>query len=202
MAGEVTGRTQTNLRRVVLALAVVTFLTSFPRVGAGQLATAREYEIKAGFLFSFAKFVDWPADAFASDTDDLRVEVIGHDPFDGALDRLVAGKTIDQHTVVISYSRDLSAIPRGHLVFISASERRQVPSLLAALERTPTLTISDIDEFAERGGVIGLVGAQSVRFVINRTAAAKAGLQVSSKLLSLATLVGASTPPGLVPDLH
>ena len=168
----------------------VALLASFPRVSTGQLVPAREYEIKAGFLFNFSKFIDWPDDAFKSETDDLRLEVIGHDPFGGALDRLVAGKFIDQHPVVIVYSSDVSAGRRGHVVFVSASEHKQLPSLLSALIGTPTLTVSDIDQFAEHGGVIGLVAqGQSVGFVVNRAAATRARLRVSSRLLSLATIL-------------
>jgi hypothetical protein len=172
------------------SIAVAVALASFPGVSTGQLVPAREYEIKAGFLVNFSKFINWPDDAFTSETDDLRLEVIGHDPFGGALDRLVAGKLINQHPIVIVYSSDVSAGRHGHMVFVSASERKQLPKLLSALAGTPTLTVSDIDQFAEHGGVIGLVaGGQSVGFVVNRAAATRARLRVSSKLLSLATIL-------------
>jgi hypothetical protein len=182
-----------NCRRLFRAASIavaVALLASFPSVSAGQLVPAREYEIKAGFLFNFSKFIDWPDDAFNSETDDLRLEVIGHDPFGGALDRLVAGKIINQHPVVIVYSSDVSAGRRGHVVFVSGSEYKQLPRLLSALIGTPTLTVSDIGQFAEHGGVIGFVaGGQSVGFVVNRVAATRARLRVSSKLLSLATIL-------------
>jgi hypothetical protein len=172
---------------IVVALAL---LASFPSVTTGQLVPAREYEVKAGFLFNFSKFIDWPDDAFTSETDDLRLEVVGHDPFGGALDRLVAGKMINEHPLAIVYSSDVSAGQRGHIVFVSASERKQLPKLLSVLIGTPTLTVSDIDHFAEQGGVIGLVaGGQSVGFVVNRAAATRARLRVSSRLLSLATIL-------------
>jgi hypothetical protein len=190
MAVDVTVSNLRCCKRTAAVAAAVALLCSFPRVSAGQLAPAHEYEIKAGFVFNFAKFVAWPQDAFKSATDDLRLEVVGHDPFDGALDRLLAGKTIDQHPVVISYSSDLSELPRGHIVFVSGSERKQVQRLLTALNNTAALTVSDIDLFAEHGGVIGLVAAgQTVKFVINRGAAARAGLRVGAGLLSLATVI-------------
>jgi hypothetical protein len=177
-----------RLRRAASIVVAVALLALFPGVSAGQLAPAREYEIKAAFLFNFATFVNWPDDAFKSQTEDLRLAVIGHDPFDRALDRLVAGRVINQHRVVIVYSSD--APVRPHMVFVGASERKQLPTILAALSHTPTLTVSDMDQFAEHGGVIGMVAAgQSVKFVINRAAATRARLRVSSRLLSLATLL-------------
>jgi hypothetical protein len=181
-------------RRAVSIVLGLAFTAAFPGVSAGQLAPAREYEIKAGFLFNFAKFVDWPDDAFTAESNDLRLEVIGHDPFDGALDRLVAGKLIKTHRVVIGYSRTVSSTRPPHMLFVSGSEQQQLPQILAALKGAPTLTVSDIDRFAERGGVIGLVvEGQSVRFAINRTAAGQARLRVSSTLLSLAKIVGRDT---------
>jgi YfiR/HmsC-like len=174
-----------------VSIALVTFLLAwFPRVSAVPLGPAREYEIKAGFLFNFCKFVDWPEDAFKSGTDELRLEVIGHDPFDGALDRLVAGKFIDQHPLRIVYSSAGTTGLVGQMVFVSASQQKQWPRLLALLSRTPTLTVSDIDQFAEHGGVIGLVAnGPSLGFVINRAAATRARLRVSSKLMALGTIL-------------
>jgi hypothetical protein len=190
LAVEVSEPNPLRLRRVVAITVAAALLTAFPRVSAGQLAPVREYEIKAGFLYNFAAFVEWPEEVFKTKTEDLRLEVIGHDPFDGALDRLLAGKTINQHPVVIVYSSHLTAGPRGHVVFVSGSEFKQLPGLIAALNNTPTLTVSDIDQFAQHGGVIGLVAAAgSVRFVINTEAATRARLRLSSRLLSLATIL-------------
>jgi hypothetical protein len=102
----------------------------------------------------------------------------------------VAGKTINQHGIVIVYSSHITAGPRGHVVFVSGSEYKQLAGVLSALNNTPTLTVSDIDQFAEHGGVIGLVAAgRSVRFVINTEAATRARLRLSSRLLSLATIL-------------
>jgi hypothetical protein len=193
MAVEVNGSNRFRFARTASIAIAVALLVSFPHVSAGQLAPAREYEIKAGFLFNFAKFVSWPEGAFTGDTDELRLEVIGHDPFDGALDRLLVGKTIDQHPVVIVYSSDVSSPQRGHIVFVSGSERKQLKKVISVLGGTGALTVSDIDQFAEQGGVIGLVPAgQTVKFVINRGAAARAGLKVAAVLLSLATVLDGS----------
>jgi hypothetical protein len=173
-----------------LGVLLLLLLGGLPRAGQAQLVSAREYEVKAGFVFNFALFVEWPDGAFATPTERLRLQVIGHDPFDGALDRLVAGKTVRGHPIEIVYSNDVAGVARAHIVFVSASKREQLPGVLAGLTRSPTLTISDIDRFAHQGGVIGLVSSgQQIRFVVNRAAAARARLTVSSRLLSLATVL-------------
>jgi hypothetical protein len=177
------------------ACACVLALVMVPsRSRAGQLSSAHEYEIKAGFLFSFAKFVGWPDDAFKGSGNEFRLGVLGHDPFDGVLDRLVAGKTVRNRRVVVSYFKTVPTGPPLQMVFISRSEQDQLSSILASFSGTPTLTVSDIDQFAERGGVIGMtVEKQSIRFAINRTAAGQARLELSSNLLALARLVGDSS---------
>ena len=170
-------------------LAAVLLIAS-PRSGEGQFVTAREYDVKAGFLYNFATLVDWPEGTFKSESDDLRLEVIGHDFFDGALDRLVAGKTVNRHRVVVGYASRLSDAPPAPMVFISASERDHLPEILRTLHGAPTLTVSDMDRFADQGGMIGLVmDRKSVRFVINRAAANRARMHISSMLLSLATIL-------------
>jgi len=43
------------------------------------------------------------------------------------------------------------------IVFISVSERGRLHQTLTALRKTPVLTVSDIDGFADAGGMINLV---------------------------------------------
>ncbi len=175
--------------RARLAASIAVAAALLARSPAPRAFELREYEIKAGFLFNFFHFVEWPPDAFADSTDPLRLEVVGHDPFDGALERLVEGRLVNGRRVVVFFSADMRRGPRGHLVFVSDSEVKRVASIIATLRRSPALTVSSIDGFAERGGVIGFVQAgESVRFVINRAAAGESRLRISSKLLSLARL--------------
>jgi hypothetical protein len=183
-----------SFRPVVLACAsLVMLLTALPAFSE-PVAAGREYDVKAGFIFNFLRLVDFPEEAFTSPSDDLRIEVIGHDSFDGALDRLIAGKKINQHRVVISYADNPSTARRAHLVFVSRSAQKLLPDILATLKSVPVLTVSDIDQFAERGGMIGLATEQGmVRFAINRGAAAQGRLRVDSRLLSLAKLVSSAS---------
>jgi hypothetical protein len=175
-------------------LAIGAALVGVPLAGAGQIERAREYELKATFLRDFVNFIDWPSDAFQAATDPLRIVIVGSDPFGEVLDRIVAAGRSNQRRIVIV--RSAADAPMGQIVFVAASEERHLASVLAAYCRTPVLTVSDIDRFAERGGVIGLVmQGQGVHFVINRTAAEEARLRVSSQLLHLAVPLFSATSP-------
>src|SRR5690348_2486339 len=65
------------------------------------LGASHEYPIKAAFIYNFAQFVEWPSGAFADAKAPLAIGILGQDPFDGALDRAVSGKTVGGHPMVV-----------------------------------------------------------------------------------------------------
>jgi hypothetical protein len=171
---------------------VLTCLTSlsFPTPAAAQQLEMPEYQAKALFLYHFAQLCEWPASAFATPDSPILIGVLGEDPFGRFLEDAVKGKSIGGRKLVIERSRRLEDVEDCHLVFVSASEKERVPRIVAALGRKPALTVSDIDGFAERGGVIRLFQQDDQpRFAINPVAAERAGLTLSSRLLRLATIV-------------
>jgi hypothetical protein len=179
----------------LLAIGVV-LVGALSQSGAGQIERSREYELKATFLREFVNFIDWPSDTFQTATDPLRVVIVGSDPFGEILDRVIAAGSSNRRRIAIVRAAADAKPPMGQIVFVAASEERRLASVLAPYCRTPVLTVSDIDRFAERGGVIGLVmQGQAVHFVINRTAAEEARLYVSSQLLHLAVPLFSATSP-------
>jgi hypothetical protein len=174
---------------LVAALALLV-AAGWPRATTAQLLPVREYDIKAGYLFNFLRFVVWPDDAFRSATAPIQVDILGRDPSGGALDLILAGKTVGDRTIVVTHPLTPRAAPPGHLVFVSSTEESQLVAVLRAYANTPVLTVSDIDRFAERGGVIGLVrDGRTLRFAINRDAGEQNRLKISAQLLTLAILV-------------
>jgi hypothetical protein len=158
-----------------------------PWPAAGQRDPASDKERKAQFVYNFMLFVDWPADAFQNASEALRVQIIGRDPFDGALDRFLAGKSVGHRRIVVTHAAAPKTAPLPHVLFVSAVDEPSLARVLAAYCHAPVLTVSDFEGFANLGGVIGLVEEDhALRFVINRTAAGEARLSVSSKLLYLA----------------
>jgi hypothetical protein len=153
-------------------------------------AASKEYQIKAAFLFNFAQFVDWPAGAFAGSQAPLVIGVLGEDPFGSYLDDLVRGEKIGAHSLEVQRFRRVEDIRTCHILFISRSEEHQVDHILGSLKNRHVLTVSDIDNFAHRGGVIGFFTANNkIRFKINVAAARTANITVSSKLLRVAEIV-------------
>lgn len=151
--------------------------------------SATEYQVKAAFLYNFAKFIEWPSDAFYSPEAPLILGVLGDDPFGATLDTTVRGKMANGHPLVVrrfSHVQDLRAC---HVLFISHSEKERLPQILGNLRGLAILTVSEVDRFSDHGGVITFFIEQNrVRFEINIATADRAGLKISSKLLSVARI--------------
>jgi hypothetical protein len=152
------------------------------------LAVAPEYKLKALVLYSFAKFVEWPSDAFSQTNSPIVIGVLGEDPFGEVLDEIVRGRTINGHPLLIKRSKRVQDSKDCHVLFISASEAERESQILASLKGLPVLTVGETQQFLPDGGIIRLkVRQQKVRFTIRAQTAERAGLKLSSQLLSLAT---------------
>jgi len=151
----------------------------------------REYDLKAVFLFNFAQFVEWPAEAFPDANAPLVIGVLGSDPFGGALDQTVRGEAANGHPFLIKRYNSVDEVSGCHILFISRSETGHLAQIVDRLRGKNTLTVSDADEFAQRGGMILFVTENNrIRLKINVGAARAAKLSLSSKLLRPAEIVG------------
>jgi len=149
-----------------------------------QAQAADEYQVKAAFIFNFAKFVDWPSDAFG-DGGALVVGVVGDDPFGGALDQL-NGNTANGRRLRIKRLRWDDNLRTCQILFISNSEGRHLGKIMESIRGTSVLTIGEMPQFNQSGGMIRFViQNDKVRFEINAAAAGQARLRISSKLLAL-----------------
>jgi hypothetical protein len=158
--------------------------------GVSAQVTSGEYELKAAFLFNFAKFIDWPPSSFASPQANFSICILGNDPFGSAMDDLLRGKTIGNRAVEIIRRNEVAEVRHCQVVFISPSEKGRVKEILDGLKGTNALVVGETPGFAAAGGAIQFaIEENHVHFLINTDAADRAGLKVSSKLLSLAHLV-------------
>ncbi len=152
-----------------------------------------EYQVKAAFLFNFTKFVEWPEGSFEDPQAPIVVGIIGDDPFGDDLGRFIAGQKVQGRGLVIRRERWGDDLRRCHVLFISASEHERSARILGSLQSAGVLTVSDMEGFAEAGGVIEFVIEQNrVRFIVNLDAATQDRLRVSAKLLALARVIGHS----------
>jgi hypothetical protein len=156
-----------------------------------------EYQVKAAYLFNFLKFVEWPESAFPDPLAPIVIGIVGDDPFGEALPQVVIGKTAQGRDLVIRKYRAGEDLRASHILFISASEKRRLPQLLASLHGSNVLTVADFEGFLEEGGMIQLFSEDNrVRFAINVDAAVRAKLKLSSKLLTLAHVAGSTGKGG------
>jgi YfiR/HmsC-like len=171
---------------------VIATLISLVESGLANSAveTSPEYQVKAVFLFNFAQFVEWPPQSFEDAAAPFVIGVLGTDPFGSALEGAVRGERINGRSIIIERYRSVTEIRHCQILFISRSEAAHTAEIGAALAGHSILTVSDIDDPAQRGVMIRFVAENNrIRLRINADAAKAAGLSISSKLLRPAELV-------------
>lgn len=151
-----------------------------------QAQVLSEAQIKAGFVYNFARYIEWPAEAFFGKDATFVMCLVGRDTLGTPLDSF-DGRTVHGHPVVVRRMGGASEDFRGcHVLFVSESEQRRAASIVRA-SQAALLTVSDIDGFIDMGGGIGLVNAdERIQFEINLGALQRASLKASSQLLKLA----------------
>lgn len=178
-------------RRVSLLLAGSLLIALFVgNLGAvDQANPPSEYQVKAAFIYNFAKFVEWPERVFASPETAITIGIVSDnkDTVDADLEETLAGKKINGRHLRkshLSSPKDEKALEECHIVFIAKSKKGVQAEFLQALKDRSVLTITETDK---NQGIINFIMEENkVRFEIDNTAAQQAGLKISSKLLSLA----------------
>ena len=149
---------------------------------------ALEYQVKAAFLLNFTKFIEWPEAAFANTNSPIAICILGNDPFGSVLNQLVEGESVSGRRVTVQRINRAPSPKTCQVLFAAAPERdvlRLIPSLGPGV-----VTVGEGEEFVRAGGMIGFVIAnRRVQFEINQTAAEKAGLKLSARLLGVARAV-------------
>jgi len=145
-----------------------------------------EYEVKAAYLFNFAKYLEWPADAFAGPQAPLTLCVLGRDPFGEAL-TAYQRRTVQGRELRVRRGAGLDDLRGCQMVFVAESEEPRLQRILRANAALPIAMVSDIDGFSDAGGMIGLVDAdQRVQFDLNLASAERARIKVNSQLMRIA----------------
>jgi hypothetical protein len=149
-----------------------------------------EYQVKAAFLYNFAKFVEWPSEAFPNEQAPFLLCVLGEDPFGEDLDQIVKDKTVNGRRIEVKRFKEARNLKECQILFVSASEEESLPEILGALRGARTFSVGETERFTRLGGVLNFkIEKKSVRFEINVDAAQRAKLKISSKLLRLGTIV-------------
>lgn len=179
----------TSVQRGTLWKRLAVILACTATLKAGPPEQVDEYQVKAAFVYNFAKFVEWPPAAFKSAQDPIVICVLGENSFRNSLEEAIKGKVVDGRTFVVRpVSQNQLPCP-CHMLFVNASERKSFRSMVGDL-KGGVLTIGETPGFDFEGGIINfkLVSGR-IRFEINVKAAEQEKLHLSSKLLSLAEII-------------
>jgi hypothetical protein len=158
-------------------------------VGAGMCLAKgpSESQVKAAFLYNFARFVEWPAQAFSDANSPIVVGIVSDGDVADEVDQVAKGKTVDGRRLVTKRLSDKDDFQGCHVLFISSAEKRRVGGLLDRARDSSVLTVGETDGFMQSGGVIGFVVEDNrVGFEVNTGAAKRKHLKISSQLLRLA----------------
>lgn len=143
--------------------------------------------LKAAFLLNFAKFAEWPRDGDGP----LTLCVVHDRAVESALAQLVNGTTINGRALTVARGVTADHLRGCHLLYVPAPDAAAMTGALAELRAFPVLTVGDGEAFPRHEGIVGLlVEGNKMRFAINPEAAHRAGVRLSARLLSLATIVG------------
>ena len=149
-----------------------------------------EDQVKAAYVYNFAKFVEWPLRDFVTPNAPLRVCVLDDPSFQSELIRIVKDKSVAGHPVMVVPVDEADQSRDCHILFIGSSQQRQLRHILEDLRENNVLTVGESRGFMQAGGIINFVLQDDrVQFEVNHKAAKQAGLDVSSRLLAVAKIV-------------
>ncbi|HJV65301.1 MAG TPA: YfiR family protein [Geomonas sp.] len=172
--------------RHLTALIVALILLVAARAPA-DTSSYGEYQVKAAFIYNFAKYVEWPADTFESSSDPIVVTILGPPPNQEAFEAM-RGKSVRGRRLELRFVKRADEIGTTHILYVCDYERDRRGHVPDSYRNQGVLTINDLDPSGPCGGaVISFVMVdKKLRFQINLKAARKTGLKISSQLLKLA----------------
>ena len=178
---------QSRACKLLLCVGVLHGMSDVPVMQA-QMAT--DYQVKAAYVYAFTKFVEWPPDRLASPTAPIQICILNDPAVQSELRRLVSGKSVAGHSILVRDVNGEEGLRECHVLFIGSGNGSTPQHMLQSLQGASILTIGERQGFLDAGGIINLISQdEHVRFQVNRRAAKAAGIHVSARLLSVATLV-------------
>lgn len=149
-----------------------------------------EQKIKASLVYNFLKSTSWPDFPQAKNETSIKICLFGGDPFDGYLYPL-EGRTAQRHVITIIQTNSLRQVDDCHILFIHRDQKRFLGDILKYLDSKSILTMSDMEGFSRRGGMVELATQkdQRVHLLINKNAVEYAGLDIEQSMMKLAQLV-------------
>lgn len=151
--------------------------------------------VKAVFLFKFLDYVEWPAGTFGDPSAPYVIGILGADDIAHELGQTVAGRKIGNRGIEVRRLRRGDSLAGLHMVFVGASDSAQLAPLVRPAQAQPILVVAEDERGLPAGAAINLVVVDGkVRFDVALDAAERAGIRLSSRLLSVARSVRTGAP--------
>ena len=181
---------QRNISRSCYAFFILIFLNLSSFTVSAEPITAKEYYLKAAYLYNFARLVEWPERAFNHPESPIRVCLIGQNPFGQALET-IQNKKIKNRTLKITTDVDIQSVSDCHILFVGDQNKDALEDILEITNKHPILTVSELENFAHKKGHIRLflAGSENLSLEINLEVLEQTGLRISSRVLTLAKII-------------
>lgn len=179
-----------KMRKLIVLILVVLCCGAAWTARAAEPVKLQEDKIKSGLIYNFLKYTKWPDQAFATPSSPLQVCLLGGDSLSGTLDPL-HGRTAQQRVISIQTPKTTAGITACHLVVIHHNQHDKIAAIVSAVSGSPILTLSDIDSFAQKGGMVELStqADRRIHLYVNVDAIREAGMNIDNRLLQLAEKV-------------
>ncbi len=180
-----------NISKYGLAAIAVTLLTQpVSNAYADDTQVFKDNLVKAGYIYNFVKFVEWPGDKSPANLSNLDICVMGDSPISTTSVVFKSASTPKLKLSLVEEPSASNAIKHCHILVIGNSEDEKLPQILAALRTQPVLTVSEISNFVDAGGMIELLTVDgSVKFLVNLKPVSAAGMRIDAQLLEIAKKV-------------
>lgn len=176
------------LRKIVFLAGGLGLLSG--HILGAEIASAKEHQLKAAFIYNFLKFVEWPTNRLQETNTPIIIGVTGGSPIGPALEAVVKDRRLNGRELIVRVVDSPEAAKATHLLFVAGSEDLRLDGLLLALARNGTLTVGESESFANHGGMIRFkLEEEKLRFDINMDAVELDGLKISAQLQKLAKSV-------------
>lgn len=183
-----------------LALLMFAIIAAFGAVDSSHASDRAfdEYQVKAVFLYRLTLFITWPEKVFMTSNQPFTIGILGDDPFGAHIDRVVRNEKFKGRPILVRRYRSIEEVTDTpcQVLFINQAWRQRWPQVKQTTDAYPTLTVSDMEEFGQMGGMINIkTQVNKIKIEINPDETRKTGLKISSKLLKVSRNV-TTTPEG------
>ena len=175
------------MHKLIVAISLSLLLQVAVTPARAEAPSAGVPEIEAAFLVKFTSYVKWPPGTFSRPDAPVVIGIFGRDPFGSAINTIARSYTTNGRHVEIRRCTDFVQLPACNIVFVAPSAMGRLEEVVATVSGQPILLVGDSPGFLDKGGIIKFVMVgKKIRFDISRKNCAKAGLEISSKLLKVA----------------